>query len=39
MNDMITQLSIFVNNEAGSLANMAKVLMECKVNLKAYNLS
>ena len=39
MNDMITQLSIFVNNEPGSLANMAKVLKECNVNLKAFNIS
>ena len=39
MNDMITQLSIFVNNEPGSLANMAKVLKECNVSLKAFNIS
>ena len=39
MNDMITQLSIFVNNEPGSLANMAKGLKECNVNLKAFNIS
>ena len=37
--DVITQLSIFVNNEPGSLANMAKALKECGVNLKAFNIS
>lgn len=37
--NVITQLSIFVNNEPGSLAAMALVLKECKINLKAFNIA
>lgn len=36
---IITQLSIFVNNAPGSLANVAKTLEECKINMKACNLA
>jgi len=36
---IITQLSIFVNNEPGRLAGIANVLKECKVNMKACNLA
>ena len=36
---IITQLSIFVNNEPGSLASMARVLKECNINLKAFNIA
>ncbi|MFA6679923.1 MAG: amino acid-binding protein [Candidatus Methanomethylophilaceae archaeon] len=38
-NNIITQLSIFVNNEPGSLASMARVLKECNINLKAFNIA
>jgi len=37
--DVFIQLSIFVNNEPGSLASMAKTLKECNVNLKAFNIA
>ncbi len=37
--NIITQLSIFVNNSPGSLANVAKILKECDINLKACNLA
>ncbi|WP_400249709.1 amino acid-binding protein [Methanomethylophilus alvi] len=36
---IITQLSIFVNNEPGRLAAVAKTLEDCKVNMKACNLA
>ncbi|NLL94964.1 MAG: ACT domain-containing protein [Thermoplasmatales archaeon] len=37
--ELITQLSIFVNNEPGSLASIALVLKECDINLKAFNIA
>lgn len=37
--ELITQLSIFVNNEPGSLASIAQVLKECGINLKAFNIA
>ena len=37
--NIITQLSIFVNNAPGSLANVAKTLHECNINMKACNLA
>ncbi|AGI47977.1 ACT domain-containing protein [Thermoplasmatales archaeon BRNA1] len=37
--NIITQLSIFVNNSPGSLANVAKTLQECSINMKACNLA
>jgi hypothetical protein len=37
--DVFIQLSIFVNNEPGSLASMAKTLKECDINLKAFNIA
>ena len=36
---VIKQLSIFVNNEPGSLANIASVLKECGINMKAFNIA
>ncbi len=39
MDEIITQLSIFVNNEPGRLAAVAKILKECGVNMKACNLA
>lgn len=36
---IITQLSIFVNNEPGRLAYIASVLKECEINMKAFNLA
>ena len=36
---IIKQLSIFVNNEPGRLANIASVLKECKINMKAFNIA
>ena len=38
-NNIITQLSIFVNNEPGRLAAIASILKECNINLKAFNLA
>ena len=38
-NKIITQLSIFVNNEPGRLAAIAGILKECSINLKAFNLA
>ena len=35
----ITQLSIFISNEPGSLANMTKALKECGVNIRAFNIA
>lgn len=37
--NIITQLSIFVNNEPGRLAAVAGILKECKVNMKVCNLA
>ncbi|MBO4502590.1 MAG: amino acid-binding protein [Candidatus Methanomethylophilus sp.] len=37
--NIITQLSIFVNNAPGSLANVAKILHDCDINMKACNLA
>ncbi len=37
--NIITQLSIFVNNEPGRLASIASTLRECGVNMKAFNLA
>lgn len=37
--NMIIQLSIFVNNEPGRLAAIVKTLKDCKVNMKAFNLA
>ncbi len=37
--NIITQLSIFVNNEPGRLAHIASVLRECGINMKAFNLA
>ena len=37
--NIITQLSIFVNNSPGSLAKTAKTLEECGINMKACNLA
>lgn len=37
--NIITQLSIFVNNEPGRLASIASVMKECDVNMKAFNLA
>ena len=36
---VIKQLSIFVNNEPGRLANIASVLKECNINMKAFNIA
>ncbi len=38
-NNVIIQLSIFVNNEPGRLASIAKTLKECEVNMRAFNLA
>ena len=35
----ITQLSIFISNEPGSLAAMTLALKECGVNIKAFNIA
>jgi hypothetical protein len=35
----IKQLSIFINNEPGRLAQIADALKECDVNLKAFNIA
>ena len=37
--NIITQLSIFVNNEPGRLANVASILKECDINMLAFNLA
>ena len=39
MSKIITQLSIFVNNEPGRLAHIVGVLRDCGVNMKAFNLA
>ena len=36
---VITQLSIFVNNEPGSFAGITAALKECGINLKAFNIA
>lgn len=36
---IITQLSIFVNNEPGRLAHVASVMRECGINMRAFNLA
>ena len=36
---IITQLSIFVNNEPGRLAYIASVLKDCDINMHAFNLA
>lgn len=36
---IIEQLSIFVSNEPGALAKVAKTLRECGINMKACNLA
>ncbi|MBE6519813.1 MAG: amino acid-binding protein [Candidatus Methanomethylophilaceae archaeon] len=36
---IITQLSIFVNNEPGRLAYIASVLKDCGINMHAFNLA
>ena len=35
----IIQLSIFISNEPGSLASMTRILKECGVNIKAFNIA
>ncbi|MDR1405230.1 MAG: amino acid-binding protein [Candidatus Methanoplasma sp.] len=37
--NIITQLSIFVNNEPGRLAAIAGVLKDCNINIKGFNLA
>ena len=37
--NFITQLSIFISNEPGSLAAMTRTLKECNVNIKAFNIA
>ncbi|MDR3075512.1 MAG: amino acid-binding protein [Candidatus Methanoplasma sp.] len=37
--NIITQLSIFVNNEPGRLASVAGVLKDCNINIKGFNLA
>ncbi len=37
--NIITQLSIFVNNEPGRLAYIASVLKDCGINMRAFNLA
>ena len=37
--NIITQLSIFISNEPGSLAAMTRTLKECNVNIKAFNIA
>lgn len=38
-NNIIVQLSIFVNNTPGRLAAVAQILKECEINMKACNLA
>ena len=38
-NNFITQLSIFISNEPGSLAAMTRALKECDVNIRAFNIA
>ena len=37
--NIISQLSIFVNNEPGRLAHIASVLKDCGINMRAFNLA
>ena len=37
--NIITQLSIFVNNEPGRLAQIASILKDCGINMRAFNLA
>ncbi len=37
--DIISQLSIFVNNEPGRLAQIFSVLKDCSINMRAFNLA
>lgn len=39
MKGIVKQLSIFVNNEPGALAHMTKQLLNCNVNIKAFNIA
>lgn len=39
MEELITQLSIFVNNEPGRLAHVSAILKECNVNMIECNLA
>lgn len=39
VSNIITQLSIFVNNEPGRLAAIATVFTECNINIKAFSLA
>lgn len=36
---LIKQLSIFINNEPGRLAQIAAALKDCNVNIKAFNIA
>lgn len=36
---IVEQLSIFVNNEPGSLAKIAQVMMDCNIEIKAFNIA
>jgi len=36
---LIKQLSIFINNEPGRLAQIAAALKECNINMKAFNIA
>ena len=36
---IVEQLSIFVNNEAGSLAKMADTISKCDINIKSFNIA
>ena len=36
---VITQLSIFVNNEPGSFTGIAAAIKDCGINLKAFNIA
>ncbi|MDR0791067.1 MAG: amino acid-binding protein [Methanomassiliicoccaceae archaeon] len=36
---MIKQLSIFINNEPGRLAQIAAALKDCNINIKAFNIA
>ena len=36
---IIKQLSIFINNEPGRLAQIAAALKECEINMKAFNIA
>jgi hypothetical protein len=36
---LIKQLSVFINNEPGRLAQIAAALKECNINMKAFNIA